>query len=123
MIRVTRHLHAGNSALVGKRDDSDEFKYVVAQTVGTFLGLLAIGFAVAAVLSERVRRVRADDERRFTSDKDVLGCFHCRPVSWVVFPWLTFRWLRSMRILAIMTKATKVEAICSRAIRTEAIRI
>jgi len=98
MIRVTRQPDTRNPVpvLVDKRDDSDEFKYVVAQTVGTFLGLLAIGFAVAALLSERVRRVRADDERRFTSDPSVLGCFHSRPVSWPRSRWPRSSWLGSL---------------------------
>ena len=62
--------------------DNSEFKLVVAQTIGTFLGLLAIVLAVAALLIERVRRVRADDDRRFTSNPSVLGCFHVEPVPW-----------------------------------------
>lgn len=52
-----------------------------AQTIGTFVGLLAIALAFVALLIERVRRVRAGDERRFTSEDTVLGCFHAKPVS------------------------------------------
>ncbi|EAQ84486.1 predicted protein [Chaetomium globosum CBS 148.51] len=52
-----------------------------AQTVGTFVGLLAIGLAVVALLIERVRRVQAADERRFTSEDSALGCFRAKSVS------------------------------------------
>ena len=62
-------------------DDNLGLRLAWAQTVGTFVGLLAIGLAIVALLIERVRRVRATDERRFTSEDSILGCFHSKPIS------------------------------------------
>ncbi|KAK0712935.1 hypothetical protein B0T26DRAFT_650512, partial [Lasiosphaeria miniovina] len=61
----------------------EEDPWVVAQTIGTFLGLFAIGLAVAALLIERARRVREHDERRFTSTPAAVGCFHTKQVHWI----------------------------------------
>lgn len=62
-------------------DDNLGLRLAWAQTVGTFVGLLAIGLAVVALLIERVRRVQAADERRFTSEDSALGCFRAKSVS------------------------------------------
>ncbi|KAH6617483.1 hypothetical protein F5144DRAFT_541638 [Chaetomium tenue] len=62
-------------------DDNLSLRLAWAQTVGTFVGLLAIGLAVVALLIERVRRVQAADERWFTSEDSVLGCFRAKGVS------------------------------------------
>ncbi|KAK4142032.1 uncharacterized protein C8A04DRAFT_38679 [Dichotomopilus funicola] len=76
-----------------------------AQTVGTFVGLLAIVFAVAAVLTERVRRVQASDERRFTSEESILGCFRAQGVS----RWSSL-WGDTTETLRLPTVAGLIEA-------------
>jgi len=61
--------------------DDPGLRLAWAQTIGTFVGLLTIGLAVVALLIECVRRVRAADERQFTSEDSVFGCFHAQGLS------------------------------------------
>ncbi len=61
----------------------NDYPWVIAQTAAAYFGLIAVVAAVATLLSERVRRVREQDERRFTSGaSSTLGCFHAELVSW-----------------------------------------
>lgn len=86
-------------------EDNLGLRLAWAQTIGTFVGLLAIGLAVVALLIERVRRVRTTDERRFTSEDSVLGCFHSKAVS----RWRSL-WGSKTETLRLPTVAGLIEA-------------
>ncbi|KAK3367846.1 hypothetical protein B0H63DRAFT_535942 [Podospora didyma] len=77
-----------------------EDPWVVAQTIGTFLGLLAIGLAVAALLIERARRVREHDERRFTSSPAAVAELKVPTISGLIEEGDRGRWTSSSLDLA-----------------------
>jgi len=60
---------------------SDVSKLDFTQTILTGLGLIAIILAVLAVITERIRRVRANDIRHKTSEQARMGCMRAESVG------------------------------------------